>query len=306
MKKGLLVLLFLVITLVFVGCDGVYFPDQTTNELDGTTSENTEDITESSLEIWKNSDDALDMNGDRKIDEVDYELYLLAYNYDYWRNSDDALDMNDDRKINEDDFEIYQLYNYFLYWKDSSEAEDLNDDQIIDEIDHEIYKNYEAWLTSNFAEDLNDDEVIDVDDFVIYQEYDQYIGTYMIRDYVYEGSEYYIIGDGIRFSNLAQYLEVITLSVNARGQVSVNIPANVQDIFGDVTDVILQATENMVITNLNLTTAIDTYVSIEGVEFNISLYLTNIENGFSTSYTIGFYDDNPKIYFNIIKVDNNG
>jgi hypothetical protein len=305
-KKIIFALIIMVLSLTIISCENMNISDISdilTNDTSNTA--NITITTELGFDAWRNSDDALDINGDRKIDEADYELYLLESNYTYWKDSDQALDLNGDRKIDEDDHVIFQLYNNYLYWFNSDQAEDLNNDQVIDETDHEIYVNYDFWLNSNQAIDLNDDNEVDVEDYEIFIEYEEYIGEYQFTNYVYEGSDKYALEeDGyIFFTDLGTYLYQITLEVNNRGQVLVHIPEHVQETLGSIIEIINLATDQMTISRISpLLTVIDTQVTVNEVLVNFTLYLEEIDNGFTTSYVMGFYDDNPTISFDIIKV----
>jgi hypothetical protein len=302
-KKILLSVLMVALSLVIVGCENMSLSDLT-NISDNLSTEPS--TTESAFELWRNSDDALDLNGDRKIDEDDYNLFLLESDYNFWKDSDEAMDLNGDRKIDENDHTIFRLYNNYVYWFNSDQAEDLNDDQTIDETDHEIYVYYDAWLNSNDGLDLNDDETIDVEDYQIYLQYEEYIGEYQIANYIYEGSENYALEDEdfIFFTDLDTYLYQITIEVNQRGQVIVHIPENVQEVLGSITDIIMVASNRMTISRISpLISVIDTEVTVNEVLVNFTLYLEETDNGFTTSYVMGFYDDNPTISFDIIRVE---
>jgi len=302
-KKILLTGFMVMLSMVIMGCENMNISgidDISDNLISAITT------TELGLDAWRNSDDALDMNGDRKIDALDYQLYLLENNYGYWKDSEEALDMNGDRKIDETDHILFLLYNNYLYWFDSDQAEDLNDDQIIDETDHEIFVYYDTWFNSSDALDLNEDGDVDVEDYEIFLQYQEYIGEYQITNYVYEGSEYYALEeDGfIFFTDLDTYLYQITIEVTSIGEVIVNIPDGVQETLGSITEIIMVATNQMTISRISpLLTVIDTEVTVNDVLVNFTLYLEETDNGFTTSYVMGFYGDNPTIAFDIVKVD---
>jgi len=291
-KKLVLGVLMMALSIIILGCENMSLSDLTNISDNLSTQPST---TESAFELWRNSDEALDINGDRKIDEADYGLYLLESDYAYWKDSDEALDLNGDRKIDEDDHIIFRLYNNYVYWFNSDQAEDLNDDRTIDETDHEIYVHYDAWLKTSEGLDLNDDESIDVKDYEIYVEYQEYIGEYEITNYNYDGSENYALEDEdyIFFTDLDTYLYQITIEVNNRGQVIVHIPETVQDVLGSITDIIMVASNRMTISRISpLITVIDTQVTVNEVLVNFTLYLEETDNGFTTTYVMGFYDDN--------------
>jgi hypothetical protein len=314
LKKLLLGAFAAALSLVLLGCENLNLstlPTDITLPTNVTLPSSTEDTTSTEMDFdsWLNSGEALDLDGDRKIDEVDYQLYQLQNNYDLWKNSDDAIDMNGDQLIDENDHELYLLYQLFTYWLNSDVAEDLNGDSIIDETDHDIYRYYDNWKQSSEANDLNDDSVIDLEDYQIYQLYDEFVGEYTITNYTYDGSPYNIIGEDnggevIFFSDLGTYLSQITISIDYSGSVSVDMPEEVRTALGEITSVVLEAAENMTIERISPTIAsIDTFVDIKDVEGNFSLYLTTEENGYSTSYVIGFFIENPEITFDLIKVE---
>jgi hypothetical protein len=308
LKKLLLVAFMFSLSLVFLGCENLNLSTLPTNV---TLPSSTEDTTstEMNFDTWLSSDDAMDLDGDRQIDEVDYQLYQLQNNFDLWKISEDAIDMNGDRLIDEEDHELYLLYQLFTYWQNSDAAEDLNGDSVIDEDDHDIYRYYDDWKQSDDAVDLNDDSVIDLEDYLIYQLYDEFVGDYSIVNYTYDGSPYNVIGeDGtgemIYFADLGTYLAQLTISIDYSGSVSVDIPEAVRTALGEVTAIVLEAAKNMTIERISPTIAsIDTFVDIDDIEGNFSLYLTTEENGYSTSYVIGFFIENPEITFDLVKVE---
>jgi len=303
LRKRLLLTFVLSVLALLAGCD-FYAPktsgtSQTTSEPTGITT------TESECDLWKNSDDAEDFNEDRKIDEADYEIYQMKNSLAYWKKSAEATDLNGDRKIDATDFEIYKLHNYFDYWIDSEAAEDLNGDSLINEIDFDIYDNYDYWINSIAAEDLNDDSKIDISDFEIYIEYEEFQGEYYLSNYNYYGSP----GDHIKpydiaIKDLGFYLSQIQIIVNSKGRVVITIPEAVRTAFGHYYSVLLSGANNMTISRISpLIVGIDTFVVIDDVNVNVTLYLSEIDNGFTTSYVIGFYDEKPSMTLDIIKVE---
>lgn len=204
LRKIVVSILVFSFTLLLLGCD---FNLQSTTSVLSNTS------TQSAYEIWKNSDEAEDLNGDRKINEDDYTLFitppLSAYEvwknsenaqdlnddsvideldyaiyldppltaYEKWKNSDEAVDLDGDRKINESDYTIYLIMNDYTYWKNSQEALDMNNDRKIDESDFESYKLhnfFDYWNSSEISDDFNDDGKVDSIDFEIYVNYDNW------------------------------------------------------------------------------------------------------------------------------------
>jgi hypothetical protein len=294
--------------------DYAIFLAGTSTNITTTASENTGStnsttiVTLSAYEIWKRSDTAQDYNGDRKINELDYEIYQVENYYDYWRESEYAEDLNGDRKINEIDHEIYRLYNNYNYWRESEYAEDLNGDTLINSSDHRIYKDYLTWIGSEEAQDLNNDTIINVVDFEIYEEFKEFKGNYYITNYVYVGSTpITVVGTNpeIFVQDLGFYLAQILISVNHAGVVSLTIPHAVRTALGDFISTIIEGSNNMTISRLSpFVVVIDTNVTVNDVNVNFTLYLNTATNGYSTSYTIGTFDDiRPEITFNIARID---
>lgn len=112
---------------------------------------------------WLNSDEATDFNGDRKINEDDYNIWVA---YSAWFNSDSAADVNGDDKINIADYNIYVGYTA---WKKTSDAIDMTGDAKIDIDDYQEWLLYETWKSSSSALDLDGDKDVDDYDYVIYK-----------------------------------------------------------------------------------------------------------------------------------------
>lgn len=226
--------------------------------------------------VWRNSDDAEDLNGDRKIDELDYELFLnpVEDNYETWRISDEAEDLNGDRKIDELDYELF-----------------LN--LVVDD--------YETWHLSEDALDYNGDRKIDALDYAIYLDFQNLKGTYTIVNYVYDGSETYI-GNQLYLNDLGTQLESIQIILDENGNVDVQLSQEFITLLDDTYTIFVEGVENMTIERISpLLFAIDTTVTIDNVELSVSLYLTQITNGFSTSYTIHYENTTGVLSFDMIK-----
>lgn len=264
-------------------------------------------LEETDYETWRNSEDALDLNGDRKINKDDYDLYLSEENYDTWRNSEDALDLNGDRKIDEEDYLLSQIEDSYESWRNSDEALDLNDDQRIDDYDYFLYQtqdDFEEWRVSEDALDLNDDRRIDENDYLIYQDYLVFSGTYTITNYLYDGLESnYVYGENkLRVPEFGDLLMQMTINVGNNGQITLDIPASVILELGDLYTTFVEAGENMSITKISpFIVSIDTFLTVDGLIYNVSMYLEENENGYTASYIIGFYPDNPLITFDLVK-----
>lgn len=155
---------------------------------------------------WVASDEALDLNSDEKITFEDYEIFLSDDYKDYlaWKSSTKAVDYNEDGEINDADFAIYRA---FLEWLASDYAKDLNGDRTIDYGDYIAYLNpelspYEIWLTSANAKDYNKDEKIDEIDYATFK----LIGNYMVTQYDFSGSDFYLMESELTLSSLGKYI----------------------------------------------------------------------------------------------------
>ena len=167
--------------------------------------------------------------------------------------------------------------------------------------------NYESWRDSDEAEDLNGDNTVDILDFEIYQEFLEFQGVYNIANYVYEGNEgIYLKGSDPRiyFTDLGTYLSQIQFTVNNGGEISVTIPDNLDEELGTYQSVIIEGMNNMTISRISpLLVALDTHVTINETVVNFTLYLTETENGYSTSYEMSLYDEQQVLRFDINKVE---
>lgn len=302
MNKKLFLFAFMVLlSFTLMGCD--LFNSEDTTTVTTTTTISEVDIHD--LDAWLSSDLAIDLNGDRRINELDFELYKLQNIYDYWKQSDYAYDNNLDRLINEEDFEIYRLQNNYEYWKSSTEAFDFNEDNIINQTDYDIYLNYDLWRYSTLAEDLNQDHIINLADYELYLEFAEFVGTYTFTNYVYVGEETYafILDDGYLFlKDFGQYLSRIILTVSGDGTTSVTIPTDVQAVFGSMYGKMVEGTENLTITRISpYIVGIDTFVVVDDVEVQVTIYLTETNNGYHATYVMGMFEGNPTISFDIIK-----
>jgi hypothetical protein len=263
----------------------------------------------SPFEIWKDSDEAEDLNGDRKIDEDDYNIYLQPdlSDYEIWKDSDEAEDLNDDTTIDEDDYDLYleSLLSDYERWKDSDDAEDLNGDRKIDEDDYALFlepqlSDYEIWKDSNDAEDLNGDRKIDEDDYDIFLMNSEFIGEYYITNYNYEGYDFYLGDKDTYLKDLGDYLNDIAFSIDKNGDVLANLSASTILAFGDDFEDALEGLNNMSISRLSpYLVVLDTYITINNVDVDVTLYLTEIENGFSTSYIHTVNDFSGTMTFDI-------
>ncbi|MEC9378331.1 MAG: FlgD immunoglobulin-like domain containing protein, partial [Candidatus Latescibacterota bacterium] len=141
-----------------------------------------------SLEDWLSGPDADDLNDDRVIDVLDYELFIGVPGPDFprpedWLAGPDAVDLNDDGEIDFFDYELFfglppgPDFSSPEEWLAGPDAVDLNDDGEIDILDYELFfgrppghdfPSLEDWLSGPDADDLNDDRVIDVLDYELF------------------------------------------------------------------------------------------------------------------------------------------
>lgn len=267
------------------------------------------DVQPDEYEKWRISDEAEDLNGDRKIDRADYELFLNppVSNYTIWRESSSAADLNNDQTINEADYVIYLFEINYQTWRNSDDAEDLNDDRKIDRVDYNLFLNpplseYEIWKESNNAIDLNDDEIINELDYALYLQYSEFVGTYTILNYVYDGSPTTYVGNKIYLAEFGQSLEQISFTVDINGDVVANIPSSTIASFGNDFSKVLEALNNVTLTRISrFLVGLDTSVTIDNVVVNVTLYLTEIPNGFTTTYVMNFNNQTGTISFDLIK-----
>jgi hypothetical protein len=232
--------------------------------------------------------------------------------FEIWKNSDLAEDLNDDRKINEDDYAIYldSIIMDYETWKDSEVAEDLNGDRKINEEDYAIYLNpvaseYEVWKDSDAALDMNGDRKIDEDDYALFLAVEEFVGTYHIVNYQFVGTATVILETDLKLQDMATVLEGITLEVNEAGEISANISSETIAAFGNQFAVIVEGLNQMTLERISqFIIAIDTTVTIDNVIVNVTLYLTEIENGYRTSYQITSNNIDSIISFDIIRDEN--
>ncbi len=228
--------------------------------------------------------------------------------YDVWRRSEFAEDLNGDSKIDRLDFDIYQYQEAFRDWRNSDDAEDFNGDRKINELDYEIYlslKDYDNWRKSDKAEDLNGDRKIDKEDFMIYLENlrsEDLAGVYIIKNYEYDGSEFYYLGNFLSFSKVGELLSNVRLTVNHAGRVSANLDQALLHQLGEDYQVVYEGLDNMTMTQLSrFLLSVDTSVTIDGVKVYVTIYLTKINNGYLATYSFFIGEERATISFHLIK-----
>jgi hypothetical protein len=228
--------------------------------------------------------------------------------YELWRNSDEARDLNFDQKINEEDYEIYlqQLEDPYIVWRNSDEAEDLNGDRKIDELDYALYLNppenlYEIWKSSSNAEDLNEDGVIDEADYNLYLDAVKIMGTYQVTNFSYEGDKIWI-ADNIHLDEFGQHLGGITFGISLYGEIDVQMSNDVIAIFGEDLPAVLDALDNMTFTRISpFIFSLDTSIVLDEIEIVVTIYFSEIEHGFSTQYVFKLDDMEGSLAFDLVK-----
>ncbi|MCK7488116.1 MAG: hypothetical protein MZU97_23535 [Bacillus subtilis] len=261
-------------------------------------------------QAWRISDEAEDLNGDRKIDETDFELYLNPplSDYEIWRASDAAIDLNEDSKINEADYALFLLRSDYQAWRISDEAEDLNGDRKIDEADFELYINpplseFELWLASDRAIDLNNDTVINEADYTIYLEFGEFVGVYQISNLSYLGANM-DVGEIHDLVSIMPLFDEILFAVDYFGVITATIPVGVAEELADVYEIARQGLDHMSLTRISpLVIALDTHVIIDEVEVNFTFYLSQTTNGYSSSIVISHNGNTTTIRFDLLRIE---
>jgi hypothetical protein len=293
-KKPLLFTISL--TFVLVAC-GPQIPSISNSDNNSGITSNNQTTSLAGFSTWVNSAQAIDMNGDGNIDQADYALWL---EYLAWRDSDTAEDYNNDRKINTVDFMIFKQYSG---WRISNDAIDLNDDRRIDILDFIIWLDYLKWKDSDDAADLNNDSKINELDYRIFLDGSEFEGNYRIRNYAYNGPGLQLIQSGVKFSELGNIVNSITLSVDNTGEVSATLPNELRTTLGSDYNVILSVFNDMTIQRISpLLIAIDTVVVIGGAPLNLTFNLTEITGGYRTSISLAFEAGNITISFELILI----
>ena len=290
-KKSLLAMLSL--TFVLVAC-GDQIPPTSIS-----TSSNSSTTQTSSLDgynTWVNSNQAIDINGDGRTNRDDYTLWL---EYLVWRDSDAAEDFNNDRKINTVDFMIFKQYGT---WRTSDDAIDLNNDNRINILDFIIWLDYLKWKDSGDAADLNNDTKINELDYGIFLNRSEFEGTYRIRNYSYAGPNLLLIQSGVKFADLGDVIDSITLSVDITGEVSAVLDPELRSILGSDFGVIETVFDNMVIQRISpLLIAIDTVVIVGGTSLNLTFNLTQITGGYRTTINLVLNSQTITVSFELIR-----
>ena len=260
-------------------------------------------------QAWFNSDDAEDLNGDRKIDELDYAIFLEGplSEFDIWADSEDALDMDDDGDIDETDYDLFleEPLSAYEIWRNSDDAEDFNADRKIDELDYAIFlegpqSEFDIWADSEDAEDIDDDGDIDEDDYDLFIARGEFTGTYTIENYVYTGHSFYV-GEDLYLKDFGPHLNQIIFTVDENGNVDANIPSETIAAMGTDFAPAVEGLSNMTLTRIsNYIVSLDTFVTVDGVELNVTIYLVENATGYSASYIINYAGKTATVSFDLV------
>lgn len=160
---------------------------------------------------------------------------------------------------------------------------------------------FELWVESKASKDINGDKKIDEEDYELYLLGDFDPGTYRIINYTYEGNPFYI-GDNLLLKKFGTYLEQIVFTVDQEGVVTAEISEEAITAMGEEYDYVIEGLNHITLTRISkLLIALDTYVTIDLVKFNVTLYLNENENGYSTEYTINYDEKTATMTFDLIK-----
>ncbi len=101
---------------------------------------------------------------------------------------------------------------------------------------------------------------------------------------------------------LGSQLELITINIDDDGEINVNIPSTVIATLGNTFPILLEAIENVSITRISLSLVVlDTYISIDDITLNATIYLTETDNGFTGTYNISYDGAEGIITFDVNK-----
>lgn len=223
------------------------------------------------FELWADSSEAADFNGDRRITEEDYNIYL---DYKNWKVSVYAFDYDGDRKINYDDY----LFA-------------TNPDNI----------DLETWLNSDDAYDYNADGFVDKYDFSTFINWsDLIIGEFKIINFNYQitpvGYSIYLINSRYQLQDLANDIEAFSFEISKDLKLSCVYDDTIKAKLGADEILVQNAINSCVFEKLSdiLTTAT---FNIQDLYFTV--YLTKTENGFSSSISCTIDGISAQISFDI-------
>ena len=130
----------------------------------------------------------------------------------------------------------------------------------------------------------------------------EFAGHYQVTNFAFEG-ENLKVGNKNNLESIGQHLSQILVSVDDNGDIEAYIPIGTIISLDDIYEMTLEGFNNMTLTRISpFIVVIDTYLTIENVRVNATLYLLENENGFSTTYTIDYDGFSGKITFDLIKL----
>jgi len=291
-QNRLLKILFLTVPLLLVSCNDDLQNYNSSSIFNSSVSSNSS--VDDGYQAWLNSTQARDLNGDGQINLTDYQLWN---EYLAWRDSDLAEDLNADRKIDTSDYLIFKAYTV---WKNSNDAKDMNADRKIDLADFLIWQNYLAWKLTDKAVDLNNDQKIDDLDYLIFLQGSEFQGQYDIGNYEYSGPEVVLTNSRVSLKTMGPYFNEIKINVDKEGKITSVIPTNFQTTLGQDLPVIQSFFNNMKIQRISrLIVTIDTVINVNGTNVNVTFYLSEITNGYTTNLTLNSTSNPITIKFDI-------
>lgn len=220
--------------------------------------------------------------------------------YEKWRDSDDAQDLNGDRKITEDDYVIWVAYSF---WRGGAGAYDFNGDLVINYKDYEVYLQFETWKKSANAKDWNGDGKIDISDYTVYLSKGEFIGTYTLTNYQYVGDNILLTDSEIQISRLGAYIDGFSVTVDSDGKFMMqNVSKEaVTDLSSEIKKV-YELLDNATMTRLSKSlVSLDSFFYQDTTKLNFTLYLIPTETGFTTGYTIKTGNYSGKFTLDIVK-----
>ncbi len=281
--------LLLGVTLLVSGCD-MLLPISS-SQSNSTSPSSSVDL----YEQWLSGSSANDFNSDGEITPLDFEIWNSFLT---WRDTNAAEDINDDRKINVTDYLIWNGYND---WKFSEDAIDMNTDRVINLSDYLAWQSYLLWLESDNSSDINKDEEIDLLDYEMYLNGNEFQGSYIIDNYQYVGPNLRLLESNIAFSDLAYYLEYISLEIDKEGIITATFPLWLRNSLKGDYQLISNVFSNMTINRISQTiVTIDLEVILYNNAVALTFYLSKITNGFTTSIELEIQGQQINISFDIL------
>ncbi len=247
---------------------------------------------------WKNSNNAADLNDDTNINQQDFAIWQA---FQAWCDTEEAQDFNGDRKITIVD---YFYFNTYKAWRLSSEAVDLDGDRRITIEDYALFidpnkTNYITWANSENAVDLNDDGKIDENDYVIASGYIEFVGSFHLTNFEWTGDIICFYNSRFGIDDFQTYLANLTFAVDKFGRLSCQMPEAMSTALGTDLESFESAVNACVISRLSAQIAtVD--ISLPSSRFNLSFYLTAIDNGYATSFNMRYSNISTVVSFHIV------